>query len=67
MSAEDVTGFVTSNVAEAAGGSSKASDYEASRLSAAGLASPAPQPKAKGHSLASGDIYSARRQQGRKE
>ena len=68
MSAEDVIGYVTANIAEASVDADPAATYEADRVTAAsGLAKPAPAPQAKGRSLNSAEIYSARRNQGQKE
>lgn len=69
MSAEDVTGFVAGNVA--AGGTPEGAadpeSYEAARVAGAGLAAPAPAPKARGKSINRGEIFAARRHQGGKE
>ena len=67
MSGEDVAAFVTGNIAEAKAEEDPAASYEASRVTAAGLANPAPAPKAQGRSLNSGDIYASRREQVRKD
>ncbi len=64
MAGADVTAFVAGNVSAAAAGEQSATAYEASRLSAAGLAAPSAAPKAKA-SINRGDIFSARRQVGK--